>query len=77
MIVNINCEDLYKILSVGRNADHKTIRRAFKKLSLKYHPDKNDDPDAKEYYTQIINAYEILSDPAKKEQYDRYGVVNP
>ena len=67
LIINTICEDLYKILSIGRRADHKTIRRAFKKLSLKYHPDKNPDPQAKDYYTKIINAYEILSDPSKKE----------
>ena len=56
-------EDYYKILGVQKNASKQDIKRAFKKLSLKYHPDKNkDNPEkAKEMFVKIANAYEILS----------------
>ena len=49
-----------------RNADEKTIRKAFKKLSIKYHPDKNQGKDqevAKDKFAEIVNAYEVLTDP--------------
>eukprot|EP00825_Cyclidium_porcatum_P009874 TRINITY_DN15049_c0_g1_i1.p2 TRINITY_DN15049_c0_g1~~TRINITY_DN15049_c0_g1_i1.p2 ORF type:complete len:189 (+),score=35.35 TRINITY_DN15049_c0_g1_i1:142-708(+) len=70
-------DDLYKILGINRDADQRTIKKAFNKLSRKYHPDKNKEPDAAEYYSKIINAYEVLSDDDKKQQYDKYGTVNP
>eukprot|EP01017_Pseudomicrothorax_dubius_P038492 TRINITY_DN5774_c0_g1_i3.p1 TRINITY_DN5774_c0_g1~~TRINITY_DN5774_c0_g1_i3.p1 ORF type:complete len:494 (+),score=89.53 TRINITY_DN5774_c0_g1_i3:41-1522(+) len=76
MGMNVFCgEDYYKILGVPRNADEKTIKKAFKKLSLKYHPDKNkDNPDkAKEMFIKVANAYETLSDPEKKRIYDQLG----
>lgn len=60
-------DDLYKILGINRDADQRTIKKAFNKLSRKYHPDKNKEPDAAEYYSKIINAYEVLSDDDKKQ----------
>ena len=67
----------YSILRINKNADQSAIKKAFNKLSLKYHPDKNNDPVAKEFYTHVVNAYEILNDPQKKLYYDSYGTVNP
>ena len=68
-------EDYYKILGVKRNASKQEIKRAFKKLSLKYHPDKNKDnpKKAKEMFIKIANAYEVLSDDEKRKIYDQYG----
>jgi thioredoxin-like negative regulator of GroEL/DnaJ-domain-containing protein 1 len=68
-------EDYYKILGVSRSASDAEIKKAFKKLSLKYHPDKNKkDPErAKNMFIKVANAYEILSDPKKKKTYDQYG----
>jgi curved DNA-binding protein CbpA len=69
------CEDYYKILGVKRDASHQEIKKAFKKLSLKYHPDKNKDkPEwAKNMFIKIANAYEVLSDTEKRKVYDLHG----
>ena len=63
------------MLGVKRNADDAQLKKAFKKLAIKYHPDKNlDDPDAaKEKFQKIANAYETLSDPEKRRVYDQLG----
>ena len=68
-------EDLYKIMGVKRDASEAEIKKAFKKLAIKYHPDKNqDDPEgAKEKFQKIANAYEILSDEEKRRIYDQTG----
>lgn len=67
-------KDYYKLLGVSRNADEKQIKKAFKKMSLKYHPDKNkDNPDAKDKFVEIANAYETLMDPDKRQIYDVHG----
>lgn len=66
-------EDLYDILGVSRDASDKEIKRAYRKLSKKYHPDLNDSPDAEEKFKQITEAYEILSDEQKRAAYDQYG----
>ena len=68
-------EDYYKILGVKRNASKHEIKKAFNKLSLKYHPDKNkDNPEkAKEKFIKIANAYEVLSNDTKRKIYDQYG----
>ena len=68
-------EDYYKLLGVKRNASKAEIRRAFKKLSLKYHPDKNkDNPEkAKAKFVKIANAYEVLSDDKLRKIYDEHG----
>jgi len=69
-------EDLYKTLEVKPTASFPEIRRAFKKLALKYHPDKNKEKKewAKGMFTKIAHAYEILSDPEKRKKYDKGGI---
>ena len=68
-------EDYYKLLGVSRNASKGEIKRAFKKLSLKYHPDKNkNNPEAaKAKFIKIANAYEVLTDDKKREIYNQFG----
>ena len=68
-------EDYYKILGVKRSATDAQIKKAFKKLAIKYHPDKNaDDPEgAKEKFQKVAQAYETLSDPEKRKIYDVSG----
>lgn len=65
--------DFYKVLGVHKSASDKDIRHAYKKLSKKYHPDKNKDPGAEERFVEIAHAYEVLSDATKRQIYDRYG----
>jgi len=66
--------DFYKILGVSRQADEKEIKKAYRKLSLQYHPDKNlDDPTAIDKFTDVTAAYECLSDPDKRRRYDQGG----
>merc|ERR1711963_889779 len=60
-------EDLYKVLGVKRDASDKAIKKAFRKLALQYHPDKNKEEGAEEKFMEISKAYEILSDPEKKK----------
>lgn len=66
-------KDYYKILSVSRTASQADIKRAYRKLSLKYHPDKNSSPDAAQKFAEIAQAYDVLSDPEKREAYNRGG----
>eukprot|EP00474_Spongospora_subterranea_P009288 CRZ09746.1 hypothetical protein [Spongospora subterranea] len=66
--------DFYRILGVSRNADQETIKKSYRKLAIKLHPDKNpDNEEANQKFMEVNNAYEVLSDPQKKEIYDRYG----
>lgn len=65
--------DPYKVLGVDKNASQRDIQKAFHKLSLKYHPDKNKDKAAQTKFEEINNAYEILSDEEKRKNYDTYG----
>ena len=66
--------DFYKILEIKNNASPAEIKKSYRKLSLKYHPDKNlDDPEAKAKFQDISTAYEALSDPEKRRKYDRCG----
>jgi molecular chaperone DnaJ len=66
-------KDYYQILGVSRDADQKTIKRAFLKLARKLHPDVNKAADAEEKFKEVNEAYAVLSDERKRANYDRYG----
>jgi curved DNA-binding protein len=67
-------KDYYKILGVDKNASSEDIKKAFRKLAVKYHPDKNkDDKKAEERFKEINEANEVLGDPEKRKQYDAFG----
>ncbi|MDN0051567.1 J domain-containing protein [Bacteroides caecigallinarum] len=66
--------DYYKVLGVERNATQDDIKKAYRKMARKYHPDLNkDDPNAKDKFQEINEANEVLSDPEKRKKYDEYG----
>ena len=65
--------DPYDVLGVGRDASQDDIKKAFRKLSKKYHPDLNKAPDAEEMFKEVADAYEKIGDPQKRQQYDQYG----
>jgi curved DNA-binding protein len=65
--------DYYEVLGVPRDADQDTIRRAYRKLARKYHPDLNSGSGAEESFKELGEAYEVLSDADKRERYDRLG----
>ena len=67
-------QDYYATLGVDRSADAATIKKAYRKLAQKYHPDKNpDDKQAEEKFKQLTEAYAVLSDPNKRKQFDQFG----
>lgn len=67
-------EDLYKVLGVSEDASPEEIKKAYKKLAMKHHPDRNkDDKNAEEKFKQISTAYDTLSDPTKRSNYDNRG----
>merc|ERR1712004_352882 len=66
-------KDYYTILGVSRGASDDEIKKAYRKLALKYHPDKNQSPGAEERFKEIGEAYDVLSDSRKKQIYDQYG----
>lgn len=67
--------DYYEVLGVARSATRDEIKRAYRQLALKYHPDRNKDPDATAKFREIAEAYAVLSDDAKRREYDATGHV--
>src|SRR5829696_2416332 len=65
--------DLYEVLGVERGADDAAIKRAFRKLAQQWHPDVNNEPAAQERFKEINEAYQILGDPQRRQQYDMFG----
>jgi len=65
--------DYYEVLGVERGASADDIKKAFRKLAFQYHPDRNKEPDAEEKFKEFSEAYAILSDPEKRQQYDNFG----
>lgn len=71
-------KDYYQVLGIARDASEKDVRRAFRTLAAKHHPDRNrDDPGAEERFKEVNEAYTVLSDPEKRAVYDRYGAAGP
>src|SRR5947199_320697 len=66
--------DYYEVLGVSRSASAEELKRAYRKLALQYHPDRNpDDPQAEARFKEINEAYEVLSDQSKRQRYDTFG----
>ena len=66
--------DYYDVLGINKNADEKTIKKAYRKLAKKYHPDINPgDSNAEAKFKEVTEAYSVLSDPEKKKMYDQFG----
>src|SRR3990170_416714 len=67
-------QDYYKVLGVERNASPDDVKKAFRKLAMKYHPDRNpNDPDSEKKFKEINEANDVLSDEQKRAAYDRFG----
>ncbi len=66
-------KDYYEILGISKNASEGEIKKAYRRLALQWHPDRNKSPEAEEKFKEINEAYEILSDPQKRRAYDQFG----
>jgi len=77
MTPDVHSEDYYKVLGLERGASDAEIGKAYKKLALKYHPDKNKDKDAEEIFKKVSEAYSTLSDDEKRKVYDQHGKEGP
>lgn len=74
MVMATQKRDYYEVLGVSRDASPEEIKKAYRQAALKHHPDRNrEDPDAEAKFKEAAQAYEILSDPEKRQRYDRYG----
>jgi molecular chaperone DnaJ len=65
--------EFYKLLGISRDASEVEIKKAYRKLAMEYHPDRNPSPQAEAHFKEITEAYEVLRDPQKRAAYDRYG----
>jgi len=66
--------DYYEILGLSKSASEDEIKKAYRKLAIKYHPDKNpDDKSAEDKFKEAAEAYEVLSNPEKRQRYNQYG----
>jgi molecular chaperone DnaJ len=72
-----NKRDYYEVLEISKNASKDEIKNAYRKLALKFHPDRNKSPGAEEKFKEISEAYAVLSDDEKRTRYDTYGHVGP
>jgi DnaJ-class molecular chaperone len=66
-------EDYYKILGISKTATADEIKKAYRKMALQYHPDRNKGKEAEEKFKEVNQAYEVLSDPSKRQTYDQFG----
>ena len=70
-------KDYYKVLGLDKGASPEEVKKAFRKLAIKYHPDKNKgNKAAEDKFKEINEAYQVLSDPQKKAQYDQFGTTD-
>jgi molecular chaperone DnaJ len=65
--------DYYEVLGLAKNASEEDIKKAYRKLAMKFHPDRNSGKDSEDKFKEVKEAYEMLSEPAKREAYDRFG----
>jgi curved DNA-binding protein len=71
----VTSPDYYEVLGVPRDANSDAVRQAYRKLARRFHPDINKEPGAEDRFKEISEAYDVLRDPDKRAQYDRYGAV--